>query len=323
MHVHRLTFNARVPFDPTRTTGIRNRFAADGTRRWTQHQRDIFETIVTNDAFNIAADVEQAERLRAAVAAPPGAFDFPRTDQKVQAFMQWLEAQQANGILEVTFRPGIVAGAEGAWSDVYIQTTYQKGFKQARAKLRRAGIPVPQLTGFNAPMHADRVGLAFSRTFSELKSVTQFTNQAIRRELAEGLTTGLAQGIADGKSVGQITRELSKDVNNHIDKLGKVRTRLIARTEVARAHHMALSAEFAQAEVEIGRPLWYEWILNGNPCQQCVDLEAGNPYRLENIAGQIPVHPQCFCDFHPVTLPADERRFDREARVAQEFGIGV
>jgi len=291
--------------DPTRTAGIRARFVSQINRRWNAHARDVTASIVERDCFDIQPDL-----LVIMTPTRYKQFAFTRTSDKVAGFMSWLEAEERRGILELVRRPGIYAGAETAWTDVYIDSAYQRGIRRGRAELRRAGYRVPSLehepggiaSVMSQPFHADRVGLLYTRTFEDLKSVTQFTNAEVRRKISDGLTTGIARGIAEGKSPRAIARALSKDVRNRVDKIGKVRARTIARTEVIRAHHVATIQEYKQAAADMDVNVKAEVSTAGfNVCPICVDLENGGPYSLRRVEGMIPAHPNCRCVIIPVT----------------------
>lgn len=308
-HCHQVTYrlNTVAQADPSRTTMLRYQFVRDVNKRFNALKRDIRISIIDRDCFGIQPNVLRSflntkPNLLTNVPLPSKAFEFVRTPQKVSMFMSWLEEQEAVGILTKIVRPG-APGVEAAWTDVYVDSAYAKGIRQARSKLRRAGVPIPALEEvpggigalMNQPLHADRVGIIFSRTFEDLKSVTNVMNAQSRRMIEQGLTTGLSRGIAEGKNPRVIARELYKDVANRVDKIGIVRARMIARTEVLNAHNEAAHAEFERAEVEIGKPIFVDVSLGANPCSICIDLESGGPYPLPEARGQLPAHPNCVC----------------------------
>lgn len=255
-------FNAISRVDPTRTLTLRRRFVADVEARFKAMKKTILKSIVENDAFGLNPNIQALQ------AAPRNAFAFPRTDQKIAAFMEWLAEEQRRGVLEVYIRPNTIRGIEQAWTDTYIQSAYARGVMRGRSELYRAGYdvqPVADVIGgtsfiMNQPFHADRVALMYTRTFDDLKSVTDVMNARIRLQLAEDLTSGLALGIAEGKNPKTIAREMFRDVESQIDKIGITRAKMIARTEVIRAHHLAIIAEYRRANeamkvsvLEIGR----------------------------------------------------------------------
>lgn len=303
-----LRINTAFRTDPTRTTMLRQAFVREMNKRFNQLKRDIQISIVDNDCFGIQPDV-----LRTLTPAAAKAYEFARSFEKVELFMKWLEEQEAAGILELVTRPGIHRGIQIAspspWTDIFIDSAYSKGMRRSRAELRRKGYTVPlfeQIPGgigisMSQPYHADRIGAIYSRTYEDLKSVTQEMNAQVRRKIADGLTTGLARGLAEGKNPRTIARELVKDVANRVDKIGITRARMIARTEVIRAHHVATIAEYEQASEEMEVEIMAEWSTAGfEVCPICVDMAYGGPYKLKQIEGMIPAHPNCRCCALPV-----------------------
>jgi hypothetical protein len=286
--------NAILKMDPTRTTTLRNRFVRDVERRYAALKADIRESIIVKDCFGIQPD------LIGFAAAAYKAFDFPRTVDKINAFMEWLQIQENAGVLEIIRRPGALRGMEEAWSDTYIHSAYSKGIRRGRSELRRAGYDVMSVDDvrggiaslINQPFHADRLGVLYTRTFEDLQSVTQVMNASIRRQIADGLTTGLARGIAEGRSPRVIARTLYNDVANHVDKIGRVRARMIARTEIVRAHHLATIQEYRQAAADMDVGVLAEWSTAGfGVCPICIELEDGGPYKLDVVEGMLPAHP--------------------------------
>ena len=297
-----INVNTVLSSDPSRTIMLRRQFVAQMNRRFRALKVDIRISIVDDDCFGIQPDV-----FRILASAGQKAFEFVRTPQKVSMFMDWLEKQEDVGILQKVIRPGAI-GVESAWSDVYIDSAYAKGMRRGRTELQRAGYPVPTfeqtpggLAGtMNQPIHADRIGIIYSRTFEDLKSVTQAMNAQVRRKIADGLTVGLARGLAEGKNPRVIARELYKNVADRVDKIGITRARMIARTEVLNAHNEALMAQYEQAEKDIGRPVMVDVSTGANPCDICVGLAASGPYPLAEARGMLPAHPNCVCVHIPV-----------------------
>ena len=296
-----MLLNKVLQFDPTRTLTLRNRFVTDMNRRFKKLMRKITEAIVEQDVFGLK---EIPHTL--AVEPQPRMFAFERTADKVEGFMTWLQGWEDEYILSkgvrgarIVVRPGTIRGVEQAWTDVYIDTAYQQGIRRARQELRQAGADIPMFEGlipgggdqvavaFNQPIHADRVGLAYTRTFNELKGITNAMDQQISRVLAEGL--------AEGRN----PREIARIINNRVDKIGITRARMLARTEVIRAHHVANIMEYERAGIE-GVRIKAEWSTAGfNVCPICTALE-GQIFTLEEILPMIPRHPNCRCVAIPV-----------------------
>lgn len=274
MHIH-----AR---DPTRTAGIRRRFEAEMRRRFRALARLIREGVGTNDALGL----KDAPPLIVNRDAPaPRAFDYPRSHQKVAAFMEWLRQAQADEILGVQPGVPISTAAEQAWTRSYIQTSYQQGIAAAGARLKREGATVADRWvdgAWNRPVHADRVGLIYTRAYEELKGVTDVMDTQISRVLA--------QGIAEGRSPSQIATAM----NNRVDKIGLTRARVIARTEVVRASQQASLNAYREAGIK-GVDVEVEVGLGPDPCPICQDLSSRAPFTLDEFGSMFPAHPNCVC----------------------------
>lgn len=280
----RLHFNdAARRFDPTGTTSIRKRFEADLVRRFKRLRRLIIEAVAENDALGLAP--KNRLQVRLGDQAPPrGSFAFARSDQKVQLFMSWLREEQARGILEIQPGASIESAAANAWTNTYIDSSYRKGIRDAGRKLREGGAAVAESwteSFFNRPIHADRVGLIYTRTFSDLKGITDAMDSQISRILAEG--------IANGQGPMQMAREMA----NRIDKRFITRARVIARTEVIKAHADATLNAYTEAGIE-GVEVEAEFTTAGDSavCEECFSLE-GKTYTIAESRGIIPVHPNC------------------------------
>lgn len=275
-------------FDPTGTTSIRKRFEADLVRRFKRLRRLIIEAVAENDVLGLAP--KNRLNVRLGDQAPPrGAFSFARSDQKVQLFMSWLREEQARGILEIQPGASIESAAANAWTSTYIDSSYRKGIRDAGRKLREGGASVAESwteSFFNRPIHADRVGLIYTRTFSELEGVTSAMDTQISRILAEG--------IANGQGPMQMAREMA----NRVDKIGITRARVIARTETIKAHADATLNAYTEAGIE-GVEVEAEILLGSKPCELCEQMKAGGPYTIREARGLIPRHPNCVCGYNP------------------------
>lgn len=272
LHIH-----AELKRDPTRTTTIRQRFEQEASRRFRKLKGRIRQQIIELDGFGLKAN--------------RGRFEFTRSDEKVASFMEWLRTAQREEILEV--RQGVPqnVAARQAWTSLYIESAYQKGIAQAGARLRKAGARVDDRwinSAFNRPIHADRVGLAYIRAYDQLEGITQAMDQQISRELAQGLAEGLNP------------TEIARRINNRVDKIGRTRARVLARTETISAHSEGSLNAYQEAGVE-GVDVEAEFATAGDArvCPECEALE-GETRPLDKARGLIPVHPNCRCAWIPV-----------------------
>lgn len=268
-----LHVNTTLKRDPTRTTTIRKQFEAEAYKRFRRLKGRIREVVVNDDAFG-----------------PGGRFDFVRSDAKVAAFIEWLREAERQELLEVNEGIPLNRSARNAWTSLYIDSAYQRGIAQAGARMRSAGARVaPEWisAAFNRPIHADRLGLAYIRTFQELEGITAAMDQQISRVLAEGLAEG--RGPLD----------IARRINERVDKVGITRSRVLARTEVISAHAEASLNTYEEAGIE-GVEVEAEWATAGDSrvCARCAAME-GRTFTLREARGMIPLHPNCRCTFIP------------------------
>lgn len=296
-----MRLNAALAADPSRTTMLKAAFIRDFNRRFRSLLKLIRISIIDNDAFGI-------DNQPATLAAiPKRAFQFDTAHSKAVKFMDWLYQQEDEGILQIIHRPGV---ADKPWTNKYIDSAYQRGIRNSDAWLKQVGtggsitmqLPGSLPQAIQGPIHAGRIATIYTRTFEALKTVTDVMNVQVQEQIVKGLTEGLAQGLAEGKSPRVIARELYKNVEDRVDKIGKVRARMIARTEILNAHNVAVLSEYELAEQMIGKVVMVDVSLGANPCEICIDLEAGGPYTRLIADGQLPAHPNCVCVHIPVIV---------------------
>ena len=243
--------------------------------------------------------------------------------------MSWFDRQEklyleskglwSEGIQLIT-APQLGIGVEDVWTNKYIHSAYQKGIFRARQEMKKVGYNVPSIAesgglgvALNQPMHIDRLGLVYSRTYEELKGINASMSSQISRVLA--------QGMAEGRNPRELAVLLASTVMGPVgglgitDTLGRFipaarRAEIMARTEVIRAHHVATIQEYRNWGLE-GVQVQAEWATAGDDrvCDECASLE-GKIFTLEEIEGMIPLHPQCRC----IALPLDMTGKEKEGR---------
>lgn len=304
-----LAVHALNQADPTRTAMLVRSLERQMMLRFARIKQAIRKAIVEQDVFG----------LKPAVYADiPGkkAFAFTRTDDKVLAFMDWLREQTNKDLLQLGFMSQSGQAINQAWMNTYIEDSYKRGVQRARYELKKAGYDVPTLEatgGIGAslatPFHADRLGVLYTRAFNELKGITENMNTQISRVLTEGMMNG------DGPAV--IARKLQAVISGGGADLGitnslgrfipaERRARMLARTEMIRAHHMATIQEYKNWGLE-GVKVQAEWSTagDGRVCEKCSSLE-GKVYDLNVIEGMIPAHPNCRCLALPLLVEGKE-----------------
>lgn len=301
-------YSAAAKYDPTKTTVLRNQFARDMNRRFTALEKAIWNKIVVEDCFLL-----NPPELTGYAAQ----FNFPRSAQKVAEFMKWLQEQVNKGILTVSEMAQYGEAIEKAWTNIYITDSYKRGLMRARIELQTAGFEVPSIDatgGINmsmmVPIHADRLGLLYSRVYSDLKGITDAMDAAISRVLT--------QSMADGNDARLIARKLISTINGSgmgdlgiTDTLGrfipaKRRAEMLARTEIVRAHHQATIQEYKNWGL-VNVNVLAEFVTTNDMkvCDICHGLTLGNPYTLDQAMNLIPVHPNCRCVCIPFRVGVD------------------
>lgn len=292
-------------YDPTRTTTLRNAFVRNMRRRFNELTQAITQAIVEEDCFGISVKTQQV--------TTPGreAFNFPRSQDKVNAFLEWLRRQEHRGILETGTFTRIGEAAEEPWTNIYILDSYKRGVQRARYEMQRVGYSIPGIEAsggidiiMSQPIHVDRVGLLYSRVFEDLKGITSQMDTQISRVLSRGLVDGdnprlLARKLVatvNGKGAGElgITDELGRYIP------ARRRAEILARTECVRSHHTANMAEYRNWQAE-GIKIRAEWVTAGDSrvCDECAGME-GRTFTLDEAEHMIPRHPQCRCIALPV-----------------------
>lgn len=285
--------------DPTNTGKIRRRWENDLVRRFRRVRAMIREALVKLDVLGFrektiervvfstlfARAYAPTSRLRDAAPAPK-AFAFETSANKVNAFMEWLYEQERAEILEVSQGTPQSTAAASAWQNVYVDSAYQSGLRSAQKALKFE--PSSIAGAINQPIHADRVGIIYTRAYRDLEGITDAMDQSISRVLANGM--------AQGKGVLEITADLEKAV----DSIGILRARTLARTEVIATHAEASLNLYEEAGVyDVEADVEFATAQDDAVCPQCQEL-SGERYSVEDARGVIPVHPNCRCAWLPV-----------------------
>jgi hypothetical protein len=308
INVNTLTYNKK--YDPTHTTVLRNLFVSDVDRRFAEIVSVIKKTVVDNDCFGLQKGVQTHQIV------PAGwqAFNYRLSQEKIAKFMEWLQTQVNNGILDVREYEQIGSAINSAWTNKYIFDSYKRGVIRARYELQKAGYKVPSIeqTGgieisMALPIHIDRLGLLYTRAYTDLKGITEVMDSYISRILA--------QGIADGDSPILLARKMVAVINGQglgdlgiTDTLGrfipaKLRAETLARTEIIRSHHIATIQEYRNWAVHKVNVL-AEVITAGDDkvCPVCEALAAGGPYSLDEAEKLLPAHPNDRCCMIPALV---------------------
>lgn len=273
--------------DPSRTVLLRRKFEIQLRKRLKSISKAARKLIVTDDEFGLTERTPfQVMQQR---------FAFSTDSQKVAAFRVWLQQQIDDKLLTVD-------NAGMPWTNEFVESSYKKGLGRAYTDVggaAAAGVPGFLDTkenflrsAFFAPETLDKVQLLSTRTFEELKGIGAATAQQLNRIFAGG--------IADGLGAEAIARQ----IDNSIVTIERTRARVLARTEVIRAHAEGQLDGFGKLGIEEVEGE-VEWLTAGDErvCPDCVAL-SGQIFTIEEARGLIPLHPQCRCAWKPVISKA-------------------
>lgn len=312
----RRTILANRTLDPTRTLTLRNAFTAACVRRFRELQKVIRVSVVDRDCFALLPAPTMQVNMEATGYRQ---YEFNTSAEKVTLFMEWLRQQQDEGILEIVTRRQVGVGINEQWTDTFVRRAYEVGVSRADSELENIGVtltPSPvslsPVIGLplasdllsraekasaiieSSPQHLDRLGMAYTRTFTDLKGITEAMDVSISRTLA--------QGLLDGKS----PIEISKDLLANVENIGIRRAKLLAQTEVIRTHHQAMMQEFKNYSIlDVIVLAEYVTTNDGRVCPKCKALD-GKRYTLDQAMNIIPQHPGCRCMVIPVPVEDDE-----------------
>jgi len=276
--------------DPAGVNPIIRLFTRNLTSRFRWLKGEIRQHVGVDDAYNLTP--KSVRTLQ---------YEFATSQQKLDGFMQWLRRREEQGLLRSYEGPGQSVAGYQHWSDIYIESGYKKGMADAYSYGGyEAATGIDQeawlQANFYTPINADRVGLLYTRTFNELRGITDAMDQQ--------MSSVFAEGMADGLHPMQIARNL----NDRVDKIGITRARMLARTEVMRAHAEAALNTYESFQ-EQGLVLRLEWSTaqDNNVCPKCEKRSSnadGSPkvYTIEEARGLIPLHPNCRCVWIPYTV---------------------
>lgn len=292
----------RRSYDPTNTTALRNLFASDMNRRFKAIMAGIVTGVYKNDCFGLKRGLHTLQVV------PPAkeAFAYARSSEKVAKFMEWLQRQINAELVTVVNISQVGTSVESVWMNKYIYDSYKRGVMRARYEMIKQGMQIPSIDDaggieivMGTPFHLDRVGLLFTRVFSDLKGITEVMDYQISRILAQGMIDGDAPRLLARKLVSAIdgTNMGTLGITDTLGRFipAKRRAEILARTEIIRAHHLATIQEYRNWGV-LNIEVKAEWKTAGDDrvCNKCSSLE-GKIYTLDEIEPMIPLHPQCRC----------------------------
>jgi SPP1 gp7 family putative phage head morphogenesis protein len=279
-HRHRLTAATTGGRDPTRTKTVRRTYAQRLRGGFADINTEVRRGVRERDVFGLEQGETEGETT-AAVNPIPSMFNR-RQDRQIETFEDWLDRMQEENVLDVI----------GRNENRFIESGYERGLKHANGSLRRAGI-TPDETDVGVvirrPVHRDTLQTIYTRDFSDLENITGEVSTQVTREITEGFAAG--EGPAD----------IARRITDRVDRIGKTRATVMARTSVIDAHAAATLNRYEEHDAVEGVTVQAEHVTAGDTrvCPECAALE-GQVYTLQEARGVIPVHPRCRCAFRPI-----------------------
>lgn len=263
---------------------IRKQFLAEVQRRFKALIADINTLVLVEDAFGLV--VREATKLNL-----NARWEFRTSDEKVAAYKQWFRQQVDAKILSVD------RDSQNPWTNIYVHSAYRQGAVRAFEEVNREALSDKQQQyegskqqflrdAFNQPEAVSKIRLLSTRTFEDLKGVTD--------QMATQMNRVLSDAIAHGKHPRKIARELSERA-----EVGMSRAKTIARTEIIHAHSEGQLDSYERLGVdELGVQVEFSTAGDKRVCERCQHLE-GTVRTVEKARGVIPVHPNCRCAWVP------------------------
>ena len=163
----------------------------------------------------------------------------------------------------------------------YARQAYQSGTTYGALTLKRIGVEAVIGTG---PADWRVIDALKVRNLSALRGITDEMNKQIIRELTEGV------------QLGESIPKLTKRITDRVDKIGKTRATIMARTETINAFTQGAELRYSQAGIEK-----VEWLTadEERACPICGPLD-GTVFSIKSSHPRPPIHPQCRCSIIPV-----------------------
>jgi SPP1 gp7 family putative phage head morphogenesis protein len=292
--------------DPTRTRTLREKLATRLSGCYKRAALRIKKKIVKENFFNVKKEGVPLRTLSAAYIENPtlNAFEYRWDESKIDSFIDWLERMFKEEVLFSTSGPPSIIFS-GRWTDLYIDTAYQQGIREARMEFERAGHAIPGYgasgptlsAAFNQPIHVGPLLSLYTRVWTDLKGVNAATASQISRVLA--------LGIAEGRGVEAVAREMA----GRCDKIGRTRARLIARTEMVRAFNEAKLKEYEAHEIRSGEAVKVQWWTALDERVRDSHKDRHGKVYTKRVAVGMLGEPNCRCSLLPVF--EDEEEFNQ------------
>lgn len=227
-------------------------------------------------------------------------WSFRTSPEKIKEFLKWLEGNLRPILTDETT-------TDDDWWNKYVQAGFKKGTARSYDDMKKAGaIPQSNLpfyfgqkdeflrSAFRQPESVEKVKMLAGRVYTELRGVTEAMSQNLTRTLTDGLTQGMNP------------RQIATNIVKVVEDIGIKRARVIARTEIIRAHAEGQLDSMERLGVK-RLAVMVEWntAQDDRVCKLCAPLD-GIVVTIDEAKGLIPRHPNCRCAFIPANVGEDE-----------------
>ena len=250
--------------DPTATSTLRSRYRRALHKPFNEMITIINEAVNERDIFD-------------AMSLPSSDFEFTRDREKVDKFMEWLHQYEEDNLLQVVTRD----------ENQYVRSAYKSGLKASERDLSSQGFEAANIDSLlDMPVHQQKLTDIYIRNFEDLNGITSEMSSQIRDELTHGLATGQNPNV------------IASNLTDRVEKIGKTRSKVLARTEVIESHNTAALERYKQvlgdeAEVTINAEVMSAG--DRRVCDICEPLH-GQVFSLQSLDdNKPPFHPQCRC----------------------------
>ncbi len=270
-------------------------------REWVGYDRDVFGLRQDGSEAPVPGDLGDD--------APP-VFRFRSDSENVAAFVDWLDEQVREGVLEPADVREVKNGEH--WTATHLRATYGQGWQQARARLRSEGVSVGSELAvdgvFDLPVARRTLRRLYTRTFENFASVSA--------DVAPTVRDTLTRTLAEGRN----PREAARELTGAIRELERTQAEVLARTEIVNAYSDATIDRYKRAGVDTVRHGEFSDADDSRVCPICESLDGReipmnqirsatftfepDDHEPDSLAGEYalkpPIHPQGRCVLLPV-----------------------
>lgn len=288
--------------DPTHTASLRNLFARKMRVQFRTMLSQIKFAVVTKDIFEHNQDI-QTNAIQLPSMDMLKAMNDP---ERIQAFLNGLKMQQAQGILEYRMYP-VNNTFYNPWTDIYLDEAWKTGARRAIQELLIAGMITDERKAQLLPLldgstSSSKAQLVYSNAYSELVRIVEDANSKIGISLHQGLL----EGFNKNQLFSNISAIIKGPTNDWTRKVfgmyvpSQTRAEILAKTEIVKAHHVSMIEQFRMQGLE-EVSFWAEWhtMEDEKVCHQCEAMN-GRVFTLSEIENMIPLHPLCRCIAIPI-----------------------